>query len=92
MTDATAAPGAGGPNVKPIAESVDPRLASTRDTLLGCSVMGFVGCVVIGIKPKSAGFTVIGSSELRGMETVAALEMAKQDLIAMLRRGQGLPT
>jgi len=80
------------PNVTPIAAAEDPRVASTRNTLMGCSTMGFVGCVVIGIKPRGVGFTVIGSSDLRAMETVAALEMAKQDLIAMIRRGQETST
>lgn len=75
-------------NVRSISAGADRRVESTMHTLMGLSGYGFVGCVVIGIKPRNDGFSVIGSDHLDALQVIAALEVAKADMVALLRAGQ----
>lgn len=77
------------PKIQAIKPEVDPNVIATRDTLMGASTMGFVNCVVIGMKARGEGVQVLGTGGLDVMQSIGALEVAKVDLMGFLRRGPG---
>lgn len=77
--------------VRALPGAEDPLVIEARDVLLGASTLGFVSVVIIGMRPRNAGVSVIGSMGLDVMKTLGALELAKADLVLQMRMGQRVP-
>jgi hypothetical protein len=71
--------------IRPVAPAEDPRIAGVREMLADMGKRGFVGAVVVGIKPRNAGFEVFGTHDLDGLKIVGTLEVAKAELVLLMR-------